>query len=54
LTVMVASGHAWITMEGDTQDHVLISHEEREFTGPGLLVIEALEQGARIRLGTAS
>ena len=53
LSVLVTTGHAWITMEGDAQDHVLTSNEEREFAGPGLLVIEGLEQGARIRLGTA-
>jgi hypothetical protein len=51
LSVTVMYGHAWITMEGDAQDHVLTSHEEREFAGPGLLVLEGLEQGARIRLG---
>jgi hypothetical protein len=50
VSVTVTTGHAWITMEGDVQDHVLASHEEREFFGPGLLVFEGLEQGARIQL----
>lgn len=50
LTVQVTSGHAWITMEGDARDHVLTSNDEREFAGPGLLVIEGLEQGARVEL----
>lgn len=48
--VAVTSGHAWITLEGDAQDHVLTSHEKREFSGPGLLVIEGLEQGARVQM----
>jgi hypothetical protein len=50
-TTRVTIGHAWITMEGDARDHVLTSNEEREFAGPGLLVIEGLEQGARIQFG---
>jgi hypothetical protein len=50
VSVTVTSGHAWITMEGDVQDHVLTSHEEREFFGPGLLVFEGLEHGAKIQL----
>jgi hypothetical protein len=50
VSVTVTTGHAWITMEGDAEDHVLTTDEEREFTGPGLLVIEGLEQGARIQL----
>jgi hypothetical protein len=54
LTVRVTFGHTWITMEGDARDHVVTSNEEREFAGPGLLVIEGLEQGARVQLGIAS
>ncbi|QIF03022.1 DUF2917 domain-containing protein [Roseimicrobium sp. ORNL1] len=50
VSVTVTAGHAWITMEGDAQDHVLTVHERHEFAGPGLLVIEGLEQGARIQL----
>lgn len=48
VSVTVTAGHAWITMEGDAEDHVLTARESREFTGPGLLVIEGLEQGARM------
>lgn len=54
LNVMVISGHVWITMEGDAQDYILASEQEHEFSGPGLLVIEGLEQGARILIGTVS
>lgn len=50
VSVTVTSGHVWITMEGDAQDHVLTVHERLEFAGPGLLVFEGLEQGARIQL----
>ena len=50
VSVAVITGHAWITMESDAEDHVLTAREEREFLGPGLLVIEGLEQGARIQL----
>ncbi|WP_425468381.1 DUF2917 domain-containing protein [Roseimicrobium gellanilyticum] len=54
VSVMVTTGHAWITMECDVRDHVLAANDERVFAGPGLLVIEGLEQGARLQLKSAS
>jgi hypothetical protein len=50
VTARGISGHAWVTMEGDARDHVLSANEELEFTGPGLLVMEGLEQGAHVQL----
>jgi hypothetical protein len=50
VSVTVTTGYAWITMEGDAEDYVLTANDAREFTGPGLLVIEGLEQGAQIKL----
>ena len=50
LLVTVTMGHAWITMEGDAQDYVLTANEEQAFAGPGMLVIEGLQQGARVHL----
>ncbi|HSI62575.1 MAG TPA: DUF2917 domain-containing protein [Candidatus Saccharimonadia bacterium] len=50
LRVSVSIGHAWITMEGDARDYVLTAHDQHEFAGPGLLVIEGLEQGAWVQM----
>jgi hypothetical protein len=44
------AGHLWITFEGQATDHVLSPGEALQFRGPGLLVIEALEGGAQIRI----
>ncbi|HSJ00968.1 MAG: DUF2917 domain-containing protein [Verrucomicrobium sp.] len=38
-------GQAWVTMEGDPEDHLLRPGMELEFCGPGLLVAEALNDG---------
>ncbi|MDB6077513.1 MAG: hypothetical protein JWO82_1260 [Akkermansiaceae bacterium] len=43
-------GHFWVTFEGQTTDHVLSSGQSLQFTGPGLLVVEALQAAARLRI----
>lgn len=40
------TGHAWITMENDPFDYAATAGEVLRFSGPGLLVVEALEAGA--------
>jgi len=43
IRIVVASGVAWVTMEGDPEDHVLSGGEGTRLPGPGRLVIESLE-----------
>jgi hypothetical protein len=50
VSVTITSGHAWITVEGEGRDHILVAQDQRDFTGPGLLVIEALERGAWVQM----
>jgi quercetin dioxygenase-like cupin family protein len=42
------TGECWITLEGDPTDHVLSQGDTLHLTGPGLLVIEALDGPAKI------
>lgn len=53
LAVTVTSGQAWITLEGDAEDHVLGPQEMRVFHGPWLLVMEGLEMGAGVEVSGA-
>lgn len=41
--VRVQCGTAWVTEEGDAQDHVLRAGEAHRVQGRGLVVIEAVE-----------
>lgn len=43
-------GILWITMEGDSEDHVLSTGELFEVNGPGLLLLEALEDEAMVEM----
>ena len=45
LSLRTLCGQAWVTMEGDPEDHVVGPGEEAVFDGPGLLVLEALGGG---------
>lgn len=45
LNLRTLCGRAWVTMEGDPEDHVVGPGEAAEFDGPGLLVLEALDGG---------
>lgn len=46
VVVRVKHGHAWATLEGDREDYVIAEGDPRAFSGPGLLVVQALEPGA--------
>jgi hypothetical protein len=43
LRLTTADGAAWVTLQGSPDDSVLTSSCPLEFTGPGRIVIEALE-----------
>lgn len=43
LRLSTSNGSAWVTLEGSPDDFVLSSSSPLDFTGPGRLVIEALE-----------
>jgi hypothetical protein len=43
LRLTTRDGTAWVTLEGSANDFVLTCSDPLEFTGPGRLVIEALE-----------
>jgi hypothetical protein len=49
LRLTTRDGIAWVTLEGSAEDFVLSSASPLEFTGPGRLVIEALEDDLAIR-----
>lgn len=52
LRVVCASGMIWLTRENDPVDHVVEAHASLCISGPGLVVIEALEDSAvQIRRG---
>lgn len=48
--VRVVAGAVWATMEGDPRDHVAAAGEALRLMGPGLAVLEALEDGTRVVL----
>lgn len=50
VTLKVDAGQLWVTMENDPIDHVLISGMVVTFTGPGLLLLEALDSEAVLSL----
>jgi len=54
LLLTTPGGTAWVTLEGAADDFVLTSSNPLEFTGPGRLVIEALEGDVVVRAEPAS
>jgi hypothetical protein len=49
LRLTTRGGTAWVTLEGAADDFVLTCSNPLEFTGPGRLVIEALEGDVVVR-----
>ena len=47
--LVLESGTAWVTLEGDAEDHMLVKEDRARFSGPGRLVIESLEGELLIR-----
>jgi hypothetical protein len=43
IRVMCASGMIWLTRENDPADHVMGEHSSLSISGPGLIIMEALE-----------
>lgn len=54
LRLTTRNGNAWVTLEGIADDFALTSSSPLEFTGPGRLVIEALENDVTIRAESSS
>jgi len=50
LGLTTRGGSAWVTLEGDSEDFALSTTSPLKFTGPGRLVIEALENDMIIRV----
>lgn len=46
LTIEVQSGNVWVTQAGDTIDHLLNVRESFFVNGPGLVVVQALQDSA--------
>jgi len=49
LRLVTRGGSAWVTLEGSPEDFALTPSNPLEFTGPGRLVIEALESDMLVR-----
>lgn len=51
LRMRVISGVLWVTIEGDPEDHVLAAGDFRQFDGPGLCVVEGIEDEGEFEAG---